>query len=88
MAKNPAISTQLKAANAQIAELEKKLKAETSYKDVHYQERGKLESELEQLHSFFDSLPGSIPREIEGSYGRKNSAMTRLAAWLATRTHG
>lgn len=88
MAKQLAVSTQLKNALAQIDKLEKELKLVTETKDHFYRdERAALEV-IEQIHQVLDAVPGSIPRESEGenSWDRvKRSPMTRMAAWLASR---
>lgn len=84
--RKPAISTQLKQAQARIAELEKSLATEKQYKEWASNGQKKSDEELDQVHSFFDALPGALPRKSDGEYGSKpNSAMTRLAAWLATK---
>jgi len=88
MAKTPATSTLLKAAEARIVELEKKLASESSAKDSFYKQMQSAQAEVEQVHALLDSLPGSAPRktEHEESWQRKDIAtMTRLAAYLANR---
>lgn len=88
MAKELAISTQLKNANARIVELEKKLKDTESSKENWYKSSSLHEQMLEQLHQVLDAVPNSIARESEGenSWDRvKRSPVTRMAAWLAGR---
>ncbi|EKS9914889.1 hypothetical protein [Burkholderia multivorans] len=81
--RKPAVSTLLKNAQARIAELEKK--AENDAKSMKYHEKraDEAQAELQQLHAFFDALPGTIPEQDKETY-KRNNAMTRLAAWLAT----
>lgn len=91
--KKTSAATQLKHAKAEIVALTEALKkAEDSAKrhesNLVYanKAREKAEEEVEQLHQFFDSLPGGIPRKTEEGYsGKENKAMTRLCAWLATK---
>ena len=84
--KKPAISTQLKTAQARITELEKELAAAKSNSDYHGKQRAEAESELRDVHNFLDAVPGAVPKKSETDvYGPERSAMTRLAAWLATR---
>jgi len=88
MAKTPALSTQLKAANARIAELDKQLASAKSTSEYHVKEANESKQMLEQVHQVLDAVPQSIPRESEGenSWDRvKRSPVTRLAAWLAIR---
>lgn len=88
MAKQLAVSTQLKNALTRIEKLEKELKEAKETKDRYYRdERAALEV-IEQIHQVLDAVPGSIARESEGenSWDRiKRSPMTRMAAWLASR---
>jgi hypothetical protein len=64
--------------------LEKSLDLEKRTGKYAQDARNEAEGELNQLHAFFDALPGTIPRQDEKSY-RKNSAMTRLSVWFATK---
>lgn len=86
MAKQPAISTQLKNARELIVRLENELKSKTDQADRYYRTYQEKEAELDQLHAFFDALPegSTVPRQDQSSY-KQHSAMTRLAAWLAKR---
>lgn len=85
MARKPATSTLLKQAEAQIAELNKQLEREKANASYANTRATTAEAEVEQVHAFLDAIPNSIPREPEGNYGKKNAAMTRLAAWLAVK---
>lgn len=86
MAKQPALSTQLKNAQALIIKLEQDLKNKTDQAARNYQIYQEKEAELDQLHAFFDALPdgATVPRRNEQTY-KDYSAMTRLAAWLASK---
>lgn len=88
MAKQPALSTQLKAANAKIVELEAKLKTATQHNEYNQKQFSDATALIEQVHQVLDAVPNSIARESEGenSWDRvKRSPVTRLAAWLAIR---
>jgi len=86
MAKSPAVLTQLKAAQARIVELEKKLADESSRTQsarVLAESRG---DEIEQVHQVLDAVPNSIARKSdhEESWQRvERSIVTRMAAWLS-----
>lgn len=84
MAKKPAISTQLKNAQAQILELEKTLASSKSSVEYQRRQTEEAQSELNQVHAFFDALPDSLPRRHIETH-QSHSAMTRLAAWLASK---
>jgi chromosome segregation ATPase len=93
--KKPAVTTQLKLANAEIARLKEELakmesakKAAESTKDHYYKKYDELSDELEQLHSLLDAFEGALPRTSrkEGSYSDTNYSVTvRLCSWLAKR---
>ena len=88
MAKQLAVSTQLKNALAQIAKLEKDLKSANESKDHYYKASRDADAVIEQIHQVLDAVNGSIPRESvgENSWERvKRSPMTRMAAWLSSR---
>ncbi len=88
MARELAVTTQLKNAAVKIVELEKKLASETSTKEAWYKQMNENAAMLEQVHQVLDAMPNSIARESEGenSWDRvKRSPVTRLAAWLAIR---
>lgn len=81
-----AVSTQLKNAQARIAELEKSVATEKQYRGWAEEAKKEPTAELEQVHAFFDALPGALPRKTGDGYdATKYTAMTRLAAWLATK---
>lgn len=86
MAKQPAVSTQLKNAQALIAKLEQDVKTNLERAERTYRQYQEKEAELDQLHAFFDALPEgtTVPRRNESTY-KDYSAMTRLAAWLASK---
>ncbi len=86
MARKLSTATQLKNANAEIAEIKKKLENAESYKKMYQNSAERAEQELEQVHRFLDAVPNPIAREPE-QY-KTISAMTRLAAWLATNKQG
>jgi hypothetical protein len=88
MAKQLAISTQLKNATAKLAELEKKLGEAVKSKEHYYREAGDVRAELEQVHAILDAIPAAPARNFtpEGAYSpteRKTPA--RLAAFFAIR---
>ena len=86
MARKLASSTLLKSAVAKIAELEEKLKQQTSYTEMYTRKAKEAEDSIEQLHQVLDAVPNSIPRESggENSWDRvKRSPITRMAAWMA-----
>ncbi len=88
MARQLAVSTQLKNALAKIEELEKKLKSVTDDKDRWYKMQTEKNEEIEQVHALLDALPGAAGRQsqAEEPWQRKTlSLMTRLAAYLASR---
>ena len=84
MAKAPALSTQLKTANAKTVELEKKLAdSERTQKYLRESQEAK-DRQIEEVHTFLDALPGAIERKSQDTY-HERSPMTRLAAWFAAR---
>lgn len=88
MAKQLAVSTQLKNALARIEKLEKELKQANDYKESFSKLHTEATNVIEQIHQVLDAVPGSIPRESEGenSWDRvKRSPVTRMAAWLSSR---
>jgi peptidoglycan hydrolase CwlO-like protein len=84
MAKAPALSTQLKSAQARIVDLEKQLAETARQRDSNATMRQSAETELEQLHQMLDAVPNPILRREEGTYGDRR-VITRLAAWLTVR---
>jgi len=95
MAKQLAVSTQLKNALKNIQQLEEKIAVlekqkiqDQSTKDSLHKQLTEANNTIEQVHQVLDAVPGSIQRESEGenSWDRvKRSPVTRLAAWLAIR---
>ncbi|HDR9199636.1 TPA: hypothetical protein QDB48_000922 [Burkholderia vietnamiensis] len=81
--RKPAVSTLLKNAQARIAELEKQLESEKNQAKWAREGRESAQSEVNQIHAFLDALPGAIAKKNQETYV-EHSAMTRLAAWLAT----
>ena len=72
----------------QVTKLTTDLASANSNKDSYYKSKTSLEEELEQLHGLLDGMEGAGGRktEHEESYYRKDrKAMTRLAAWLASK---
>lgn len=82
--RKPAVSTLLKKAQEDIAKLTKELESANSSKKYSNDRVNNLTKEVEEMHAFFDALPGSISRKAEDGYSQR-SAMTRMAAWLATK---
>jgi uncharacterized coiled-coil protein SlyX len=82
--RKPAVSTLLKSAQARIAELEKQLAAANTSKGYSDKAASDHRAEVDQIHAFLDALPGSIERQNKETYA-SHAAMTRLAAWLATK---
>lgn len=88
MAKQPAVSTQLKTALQRITDLEKKLEDATKTKDRYYQERQNSESELEQVHAILDAIPTAPARRFrpEDAYSDiERKLPARLAGFFAVR---
>lgn len=83
-AKKPAVSTQLKQANARIEELEKKLADAQRAQEYASKRAADADAELDQMHALLDALPNALPKRDDGTY-RNHTAMTRLASWLAAR---
>lgn len=87
--REPATSTQLKAALSRIAELEKKLKDATDSKDTWYRAANEKCQEIDQIHSILDAIPSAPARlfETPTSYGQQTrSVLARLAGYFATRS--
>ena len=79
---------QLSAANAKIAELDKKLASEISTKNYLSDQNSKAAAEIEQVHQILDSLANPPPRRSkhEESWRQVELSLTaRLASWLASR---
>lgn len=84
MAKAPALSTQLKTAQARIIELEKKVESLTKDKDMWYKYYQDDKKVLEELHTLLDTLPNTVPRKSEANYV-EYSVMIRLASYFANK---
>ena len=84
MAKQPALSTQLKTAQARISELEQKLAKETKDKENWYMQWQKRDADVERLQAMFDTFPNCPPRRVEGAYIDLSPA-ARIAGWLASK---
>jgi hypothetical protein len=89
--KTPALSTQLKAAQAQIAELTKKAEREESYRKNAEDKTREYLAELNNVHALLDAMPNPPPRVAEqtNSWGGKSEgpvpASVRVSVLLATR---
>jgi len=66
MAKEKALSTQLKEANERILELENKLKSEENSKKYVQERANKYELEIESVHSALDAM--MIPKTVKSGY--------------------
>lgn len=84
MAKQPALSIQLKTAQARISELEQKLAKETKDKENWYAQWQKREGEVDQLQAMLDTFPECPPRRAEGAYIALGPA-ARIVGWLSTK---
>lgn len=83
--RKPALSTQLRQAQADLASLATKLKTvETSVK-YNSDRATKAEQEIEQVHSFLDAVPNPPDRKTTGDYAQPVALMTRLAVYVSTR---
>lgn len=82
--RKPAASTLLKKAQEDIAKLTKELESAKSNQKYSSDRAADLNKEVEELHAFFDVLPNAIARKDPEQYTTR-SAMTRMAAWLATK---
>jgi septal ring factor EnvC (AmiA/AmiB activator) len=86
--RTPALSTQLKAAREQIEKLQKELDSSKSSRDLYYKRMNDADAEIEQVHTWLDTLPGTPGRQTsaENDYQRKNlGMMTRIASYLSQR---
>ncbi len=82
MAKAPALSTQLKAANEKITALEKQLADVTKTKDLYYGYYQDAKNVVEEVHTLLDTLSNTVKRRGEGMYA-DYSPMVRLASYFA-----
>ena len=83
-ARKPAVSTLLKKAQEDVAKLTKELESSKSSYTYQSARNSELTKEVDEIHAFFDALPASISRKDDNGYNQR-SAMTRMAAWLATK---
>ena len=82
MAKAPALSTQLKAANEKITALEKQLADVTKTKELYYGYYQDAKNVVEEVHILLDTLPNTVKRRGEGMYV-DYSPIVRLASYFA-----
>jgi chromosome segregation ATPase len=88
MAKQLAVSTQLKNAQARVAELEKKLDTESKTKDSYYKRWQECSDELEQVHAVLDAIEKAPARKFtpkDGYSEMERKTPARLAAYFAVR---
>lgn len=86
--KSVELATEIVALKAKIAELEKKVESDKATKASYLEDKKKAEAEIEQVHQMLDCFPHPIARKSEGENSWDvvtRPAMTRLAAWLASR---
>lgn len=69
---------------AKLAELEKKLTQETSYKEMYSRRASEADAEVESMHDILDTMQKAPARRVEGKY-RDTSLSVRFAGWLASR---
>ncbi|MDR5879049.1 hypothetical protein [Caballeronia sp. LZ032] len=81
--RKPAASTQLKEAQAKIAELESRIKTSEMYKGWAESSNKESRAELDDTHAILDVMPGALPRK-DGE-GNSRSAHVRLASYLASK---
>ena len=82
--RKPAASTLLKKAQEDIARLTKELESSKNIAKYSSDRASDLNKEVEELHAFFDAIPGSISRKAEDGHTQR-SAMTRMSVWLANK---
>jgi hypothetical protein len=89
--KTPALSTQLKAAQAKIEELNKKVDREESYRKNAEDKSREYLAELNNVHTLLDAMPNPPPRNSEQTtaWGSTTQqpvpAAVRVSVLLATR---
>ncbi len=93
--KKPSVTTQLRQAKQEIAELTAKVESLTKEltstkdsKDTFYRMKDEKEQELEAIHDFLDSMPNTIEREYmkDGAYYKtQRTVLARLVAWLVVK---
>lgn len=88
---NTILKDKLDDARAQIENLEGSIKSMKNNSEWQDREKRRLQDEVDNMHAFLDAVPGCIGRTApaRSEYGSptQNTAMTRLAAWLATKDH-
>jgi seryl-tRNA synthetase len=72
-------------ANLRIADLEKKLTDEKSYKEMYSKQATEANNQIDELHDFLDGLPDVMPKE-KVPYGT-NKVSTRLLSWIAKKSN-
>src|SRR5690348_57354 len=82
--RKPALTTQLKNAQAEIAALTKKVETEERNAKYAQARADEAKRELADVHAFLDAVPNP-PANKTGEYSQPVSAMTRLSVFLATR---
>ena len=82
--RKPAASTLLKKAQEEIASLNKQLESAKNSQKYAQDRANDLNKEVEDIHAFFDTVPSGIARKADDGYTTR-TAMTRMAAWLATK---
>jgi hypothetical protein len=70
----------LRIAHEQIANLEKELATEKSYKEMYSRLNTEKETEIADVHAFLNGIAGVLPYAKDSYY--KNKLMTRFASWL------
>lgn len=86
MAKQLALSTQLKNALMEVEALTKKVAEIESHRELYRKKSADAEAVIEQMHQMLDAVPNSVARkgDAEESWRAvERSPVTRLAAWLA-----
>ncbi|MEG0966729.1 MAG: hypothetical protein RSG92_15275 [Pseudomonas sp.] len=85
--RKPALSTQLKASQAEVAALQKKLESSEQHQKWARESADKANTALNDVHAFLDAVPNPPARKAgEEGYGAERSLMTRLAVYLSTRS--
>lgn len=80
--RQPALSTQLKATQAEVEALKKKVADAESTKKTYADNNADLRAELAGIHDVLDALPEAPPKRIPETYTDR-SAPVRLAAYFA-----
>ena len=75
----------LRTANERIAVLEKENNLNKTNYDNWYKRFNEVQREIEAIQEVIDFLPNAPSRKKEGSYS-DTPVLTRLCAWLATRS--